>query len=99
MIKIIINSKNISYRNIFCNYTCPFMSRFQVNVHCGASQCHVSWPAIENTGYIFSSSLCFLDTREGCSTLSVILSDIKNKREGGKQILCLQLNFSLQDVT
>ena len=42
MMKIIINSKNISYRNIFCNYMCPFMSRLQVNVLCGASQCHVS---------------------------------------------------------
>ena len=75
------------------------MSRLQVNVHCGASQCHISWPVIENTGYMLSSSLCFWDTREEYSTLLVILSDIKNKRYGGKQILCLQLNFSLQDAT
>ena len=50
--KIITNSKNISYRNIFCNYTCPFMSRLQATVLWGASQCHVSWPAIEDTGSV-----------------------------------------------
>ena len=89
MMKIIINSKNISYRNVFCKYMCPFMSRLQVNVLCGASQCHVSWPAIEDTGYTLSSSLCFWDIREGCSILSVILTHINIKdMEENKYLAC-----------
>ena len=79
MMKIITNSKNISYRNIFCNYTCPFMSRLQATVLWGASQCHVSWPAIEDTGYTLSSSLCFWDIRGVCSIFSVILTHINIK--------------------
>ena len=89
MIKIITNRKNISYRNIFWNHTCPFMSRLQVTVLCGTSECHVSWPAIEDTGYMLSSSLCFWGTRKGCSILSVILSHIKIKdREENKYFAC-----------
>ena len=63
MMKLIINSKNISYRNIFCNYTCPFMSRLQVNVHCGASQYHISWPVLK-TQVICSVAHCVSEIPE-----------------------------------